>query len=187
MDEFGILGSTRRDKNETIMTEVFFMRKRSLGIIVVAIVAVAAVVCGVLLSKKHDHLEAAFAEKINSGIVQGEDLPSDIQYMNKVLEHTSFEMMDVSSSNKTMTVSISYPNCIEIADGYTGDENNAEDYYQYAISVLDGEQMPSLTEEIEVGYQEDEDGVISFEDSEALTNALTGGTYSFLVSMMEEN
>lgn len=47
--------------------------------------------------------------------------------------------------------------------------------------------MPSLTEEIEVGYQEDEDGVISFEDSEALTNALTGGTYSFLVSMMEEN
>ena len=47
--------------------------------------------------------------------------------------------------------------------------------------------MPSLTEEIEVGYQKDEDGVISFEDSEALTNALTGGTYSFLVSMMEEN
>ncbi len=164
------------------------MRKRSLWIIVViAIVAAAAVVCGVLLSKKHDNLEAAFAEKINSGIVQGEDLPSDIQYMNKVLEHTSFEMMDVSSSNKKMTVSISYPNCIEIADGYTGDENNAEDYYQYAISVLDGEQMPSLTEEIEVGYQEDEDGVISFEDSEALTNALTGGTYSFLVSMMEEN
>ena len=167
------------------------MRKRSLGIIVViaivAVVAVVAVVCGVLLSKKHDNLEAAFAEKINSGIVQGEDLPSDIQYMNKVLEHTSFEMMDVSSSNKKMTVSISYPNCIEIADGYTGDENNAEDYYQYAISVLDGEQMPSLTEEIEVGYQEDEDGVISFEDSEALTNALTGGTYSFLVGMMEGN
>ena len=114
-------------------------------------------------------------------------MPSDIQYMNKVLEHTSFEMMDVSSSNKTITVSISYPNCIEIADGYTGDENSAEDYYQYAISVLDGEQMPSLTEEIEVGYQEDEDGEIIFEDSEALTNALTGGTYSFLVSMMEEN
>ena len=48
------------------------MRKRSLWIIVViAIVAAAAVVCGVLLSKKHDNLEAAFAEKINSGIVQG--------------------------------------------------------------------------------------------------------------------
>ena len=53
------------------MTEVFFMRKRSLWIIVViAIVAAAAVVCGVLLSKKHDNLEAAFAEKINSGIVR---------------------------------------------------------------------------------------------------------------------
>ena len=30
-------------------------------------------------------------------------------------------------------------------------------------------------------------GEIIFEESEALTNALTGGTYSFLVSMMEEN
>lgn len=187
MEKFAILGSTRKDKNENVMTEVFFMRKRSWIIIVVAIVAVAVIVCGVLISKKHDSLEAAFAERISSGIVQGEDLPSDIQYKNKVLEQTSFKMMGVNSSNKIMTVSISYPDCIEIADGYTGDENNMEDYYQYAISVLDGEKIPSLTEEIDVSYQEDEEGAIIFEDSEALTNALTGGTYSVLVGMMEED
>lgn len=165
------------------------MKKKGLVITIVVVLAVAAIVAtvyGVLLSKKQTDLETAFAEKITHEIVQGEDLPSDAQYMNKVLEHTSFEMLSVNSRDQMITVSISYPNCIEIADGYTGNNDSAQEFYEYAISVLDGDQRPSLTEEIEVSYQEEDDGTITFEDSEALTNALTGGTYSLLVQMMED-
>lgn len=169
--------------------EVFYMRKKGVVITVVVILAVAAVVAvvyGVLTSKKQDDLKNAFAEKITQDIVQGEDLPNDIQYENKVLEHTSFEMLSVNANEHTITVSITYPDCLKIADGYTGSADSTQEFYEYAISVLDGDQRPSLTEEIEVSYQEEDDGTITFEDSEALTNALTGGTYSLLVQMMED-
>ena len=163
------------------------MKDKKFGVLIsISAVVIVVIVALFLILRSCDNQNSetgdTVAQLLNEAIVQeiyeGEDLPLSFQYVNAIVSSTKYEIISATEQS-TAIVKFEYIDALKLADNYTGNEENPDDFYQYCIQTIKDGSAPKLIREFEVELEYNEaDGTYNLVDSIELADALTGGMAS---------
>lgn len=154
------------------------------------LVVVSLILCGCNTPGKDSASETeALSATINSylqnEIYTGEDLPLMMEYQNALLEKITYEIQSIDLENRTMDVTFTYIDVLQLADSITDPNIAEEDYYAACIDKISSGDYKTITEVVNVGFESSEAGYILIQ-SEELTNVLSGGVLDYYLELLEE-
>jgi len=157
------------------------------GLAVIAVVICCILVVGVKLygdMQGDQRLEAAIESVVDSEIVQGEDVPPYLAYMNAVRSAVSY---DIQSNDKkgTAVVSFTYVDVMGLAQSVSPEGEELDGFYQNAIEQIQSGSAPMKSETIEVTYHVGEEKEYILDVTPALANVLTGGAFEVIQGLVE--
>lgn len=171
--------------------------KQLVGLIVsVLLVAVVLYACFQKISNSpkgepnySNTLESAILDKLQADVVPGDELPLSIRYSNAV--YTSISATILSQDDKTgeATVKFKYIDVLALADGYKGNPDDIDEFYECCLQMISSGNGKTITETAKVSYTvliEDNVKFYVVEEIEDLANILSGGTLSVLKDMLQE-
>lgn len=156
------------------------------------VIVVAIVVCCILAvcvklfgdMQGDQRLEYAIESVIDSEIVQGDDVPPYLAYMNAVRLAVSY---DIQSNDKkgTAVVSFTYVDVMGLAQSVLPANEEVDAFYQKAIDQIQSGSAPMKSETIEVTYHVGEEKEYILDVTPALANVLTGGAFEVIQGLVE--
>lgn len=177
----------RRDVQKSVRRR---RKRRSIKSALIIIVVVLALLAVIIISIKQigssnnmtKIAEQQISEMIEERRVDGDKLPSEVEYRNIVYDNISYTVKE--ATQESAEIQFEYPDCIEIGKGYIGAEDNPTEYYDYVINEIKTGNYARKTESIVIKYVITEDNSLEITNKEDLLGPLTGGTYQLIKQMM---
>ena len=167
------------------------MQNKKIMLIFFLVLSITIIILGIVMGTRYfdelneeQNIDNAIAEKIKNEEIQGDMLPSSIQYSNAVIKAVEYKIISCNKKDKTAVVSFTYINAIKLAEQYQKPINceaDIDDFYMFCVNSIESRTAPFVTKEIEIRYSlEDQNGqtICAIQNSAELADVLTGGTFS---------
>ena len=154
------------------------------------LVVVSLILCGCNTPGKDsasetEALSATIDTYLQNEIYTGEDLPLMMEYQNALLEKITYEIQSIDLENRTMDVTFTYIDVLQLADSIIDPNIAEEDYYAACLEKISSGDYKTITELVNVGFESSEEGYTLIQ-SEELTNVLSGGVLDYYLVLLEE-
>ena len=141
----------------------------------------------ITLPEQVNTLEDAILEELQTDVVPGDDLPLSINYSNAIYKSISATIISQDDKTGQATVKFKYIDVLSLADGYKGDIENIDSFYEHCLQAISSGAAATLTETVTVSYTVlITDNVMTYvvEEIENEANILSGGALSVLKDLM---
>lgn len=152
------------------------------------LLVISLILCGCdMLGKtsKTEALSAAIDSYLQNEIYTGEDLPLMMEYQNALIEKITYEIQSIDLETRTMDVTFTYIDVLQLADSITDPNIAEEEYYAACIDKISSGDYKTITEVVNVGFESLDEGYALIQ-SEELTNVLSGGILDYYLELLEE-
>lgn len=133
-------------------------------------------------------LTAAILDELQTDVIPGDDLPLSISYSNAVYKNISADILSQDDKTGQATVEFEYIDVLSLADGYKGDLENIDSFYEHCLETISSGDAATLTETVAVSYTvliTDNEMTYVVEEIENKANILSGGALSVLKDLMK--
>lgn len=162
-------------------------RLRIIGFSVAGLVLLSIIVILFSISGRRtsfsSSVENAISSRINSEIVNGEDIPLYIKYRNAIFQNINFKVIQADKHTMSATVVFSYVDVPQLIDSYAINAPDAETFYQRCINAINNNQASRSEETIVLQFSGSVSNAVLIEDDDFL-NVLSGGSMKEIQTLM---